>query len=520
MKTKQGLRAALYARFSSDNQRAESIDAQVRAMKKYCEQNHMIIISTYVDEAKSATSDKRPAFLKMIEDSKKHIFDVVLVHKLDRFARNRYDSAMYKRTLKQNGVRVFSVLENLDDSPESIMLESMLEGMSEYYSKNLAREVMKGLNENALQCKHNGGKPPLGYYVDDDKKLSIDEYEAKAVRLIFNRYANGYTYSEIINELINLGYTTKNGNVFAKNSLYSILTNEKYSGVYVYNKSSSADMFNRRNTHLHKDDEDIVRIAGGCPQIIDKATFDTVQKRIAENKRTAGQYNTKHRYILSGLVFCGYCDRRMTGNRRYSGRNKSLYVTYRCPTHSSLCHCKEINRYYLEDFVLDKVREYFMYKNKVSQMYLKINDYIENCNITLEDELVRLYDELTSVNGKLQNITKAIEKGAYTDDIFKRGDILQAQKDELKTEIANKKQLSKVVLADNDAMKTIDSCKQLLKNPMKPENTAFIKFAVKKVEVTNDDVKIVLNTGLSVNDDFDTVIATSRGEIYDYAIAK
>ena len=107
MNTKQGLRVALYARFSSDLQRSESIDAQIRAMRKYCEQNRMIIIDTYVDEAKSATSDKRPSFQRMIEDSKKHIFDVVLVHKLDRLSRNRYDSAMYKRTLKMNGVKVY-----------------------------------------------------------------------------------------------------------------------------------------------------------------------------------------------------------------------------------------------------------------------------------------------------------------------------------------------------------------------------------------------------------------------------
>lgn len=366
----------MYARFSSDNQRAESIDAQIRAMKKYCEQHHMIIVDTYTDEAKSATNDKRPAFLKMIEDSKKHIFDVVLVHKLDRFSRNRYDSAMYKRALKTNGVRVFSVLENLDDTPESIMLESLLEGMNEYYSKNLAREVMKGLNENALKCKHNGGQAPLGFYVNEDRLLSVNEDEAKIVRLIFDRYANGYTYDEIIKELNDKNYHTKNGKIFGKNSLYSILTNEKYMGVFVYNKSSSKDMYNRRNTHLHKPDDEIIRIVGGCPKIVDEDIFRLVQKRIDENKHTAGQYKTKHRYILSGLVFCGYCGRRMTGNRRYSGRNKSLYVTYRCLTHSSLCKCKEINRYYLEDFVLNKIKETFMYKSKVKRMYHEINKFI------------------------------------------------------------------------------------------------------------------------------------------------
>lgn len=136
-------KGVLYARYSSDNQRSESIDAQVRAMKEYCKRKNIEIVDIYVDEAKSATTDKRPAFQQMIADSSKRIFDAVIVHKLDRFARNRYDSAFYKRELKKNGVNLYSVLENLDDSPESIILESVLEGMSEYYSQNLSRETKK-----------------------------------------------------------------------------------------------------------------------------------------------------------------------------------------------------------------------------------------------------------------------------------------------------------------------------------------------------------------------------------------
>ena len=120
-------KVALYARFSSDNQRSESIDAQIRAMTAYCEQHHFVIVNTYIDEAKSATTDRRPAFQQMIADSSNHTFDILLVHKLDRFARNRYDSAVYKRELKKNGVLVYSVLENLDNSPESIMMEAMYE---------------------------------------------------------------------------------------------------------------------------------------------------------------------------------------------------------------------------------------------------------------------------------------------------------------------------------------------------------------------------------------------------------
>ncbi len=515
MNGKQGLRVVLYARFSSDLQRYESIDAQIRAMKKYCEQNRMIIVDTYVDEAKSATNDKRPSFQRMIEDSKNHYFDGIIVHKLDRFARNRYDSAMYKRTLRLNGVRVFSVLENLDDSPESIMLESLLEGMNEYYSKNLAREVMKGLRENALQCRHTGGTPPLGYYVNEDKKLSIDEKEADAVRLIFDRFAHGYSYDDIISELNHKGYYTKCGNLFKRNSLYSILTNEKYSGVYVFNKSSSKNAFGKRNTHLYKDDESIIRVPNGCPQIVDTEIFNKVQERISENKSLTGYYIAKHKYTFTGLIFCGYCGRRLHGNRKYSGRNKSLLVTYRCPTHKDQCISKEINRYYLEDFVLEKIKEYFFYKSQVKNMYHKINKYIEKKSVILQDEIAKLTQQLLSVNEARANIATAIEKGIYVEDIFNRLEELNTKKETLQAEIAKRTRMSNIEFTDDDIERTLNQCKKLLRQPTNPENREFIKSVVTKIVIYRDEVLIVLNTGLSVNDDFNTEIRVSRDEIYN-----
>lgn len=347
-------RVAIYARFSSDNQRSESIDAQIRAMKAYCKQHNLVIVKIYIDEAKSATTDKRPAFQQMIADSNNHMFDILLVHKLDRFARNRYDSAVYKRELKKNGVSVYSVLETLDNSPESIMMEAVLEGMSEYYSQNLAREVMKGMKETALQCKHTGGKPPLGYDVDKEtKRLVINEYEAETVRLIFDMYSQGYGYSSILDLLYKENRKTKNGKDFGKNSLYSILTNPKYKGVYIFNRSSAKSVAGTRNTHLYKDDEDLIMIDGGCPRIVDEETYEKVQTRITNNKDKGGRQNAKEQYLLSGKVFCKECGKAMVGNKRYSGRNKLLYVTYRCPTHRHACSNKEINRDYLEGYVTD-----------------------------------------------------------------------------------------------------------------------------------------------------------------------
>ena len=170
-----------------------------------------------------------------------------------------------KRQLKLNGVTVESVTENLDGSPESIILESMLEGMAEYYSRNLAREVMKGMKETAHQCKHTGGLPPLGYDVDPDTKLYlINEMEAAAVKLIFQRYTEGWGYKKINKELNLLGYKTKKGNEFGSNSLYEIIGNEKYTGKYIFNRTLGKQANGKRNSRKTKTEDEIIKIPGEC----------------------------------------------------------------------------------------------------------------------------------------------------------------------------------------------------------------------------------------------------------------
>lgn len=153
----------IYARYSSDNQREESIDGQIRECKEFAEKNDIRIIDTYIDRAFSATTDKRPAFQKMIKDSAKNMFDVIIVWKLDRFARNRYDSAHYKAQLRKNGVKVISANEDISEGSEGIILESVLEGMAEYYSADLSEKVIRGLTENAMKCKFNGGPITFGF---------------------------------------------------------------------------------------------------------------------------------------------------------------------------------------------------------------------------------------------------------------------------------------------------------------------------------------------------------------------
>jgi len=223
------IRAASYARYSSDNQREESIAAQERAIEEYCKRKGYVLVKRYSDEAKSATTDNRFNFQRMIEESSLGIYEVLVVHKFDRFARNRYDSAHYKRRLKLNGIKLESVLEQLDNSPESVILESVLEGMAEYYSMNLAREVRKGLNENAIKAIHNGGRPAYGLKVNPETRMyEIDEKRYKAVLMYFEGLNADLTRAEIARQINQAGFRTYTGDKFKITSFDTWAANPKY----------------------------------------------------------------------------------------------------------------------------------------------------------------------------------------------------------------------------------------------------------------------------------------------------
>lgn len=310
--TNTNVRTALYARFSSHNQREESIDAQIRAMTKYCADNNFTIVKTYADSAQTGTNCKRDEFTKMMSDVENDVFDVVIVHKLDRFSRNIDDSVMFQIKLKKYGVELKSVTENLDDTAEGVLMKTVVQGINEYYSRNLSRETMKGLMENAHHCMWTGGKPPLGYDVVD-KKLVINQHEAEAVRLIFKMANDGYGYTAIINRLNSLGYLTKRGKPFGKNSLHEILMNERYMGVFVFNKRHGGVFRKARNNHEYRDDEQIIRIENGCPQLVTPEVWQSVNKvRLALRKKAS---NRKYPYLLSGLIYCK-CGAKFHGNVR------------------------------------------------------------------------------------------------------------------------------------------------------------------------------------------------------------
>ena len=502
-------RVAQYARFSSDNQRTESIDAQVRAMNQFCKQNHWQIVATYTDEARSATTDNRPQFQQMITDSSKGLFDIVLVHKLDRFSRDRYDSAIYKKRLKKNNVTLCSVLERIDDSPESIMMESVLEGMAEYYSKNLGREVMKGMKETALQTKHTGGCPPLGYDVGEDRKLVINEHEAEAVKIIFEMFADGHGYSEIISYLNEQGYTTKRGRIFGKNSLYEILSNEKYTGVFVFNKAA-AKSDSRRNNHAYKTNDQIIRIEGGCPAIIGKKLFEKVQRIKAKNRRNTGRYHGKEFYLLTGKVFCGVCGKRIQGNLRFSGERKNRLCTYRCDEPRAICKNKENNKDYLDAYVSDLLRQKIFNKAALRRKINAVNKYIAVYNADFNEHYDSIKNELDEVITALANITEAVEKGIITDSLIERSEVLEAKKNELQTQLATLRRYEPLNL--ENYLHLINDYRNMERNT--PEFRSFVQTYIDKVVTYPYHIEVILDVGFGVTDELKETITIKRGELY------
>lgn len=225
--------AVNYLRYSSDSQTEQSIEGQMHVCQEYAKRNDILIVATYIDRAMTGTNDNRPDFQRMIKDSAKREWDYVLVYKFDRFSRNKYETAIHKKTLRDNGVKVLSATECIPNSPEAIIFESMLEGYAEYYCAELSQKVRRGMNESRHKGNFTGGFLLYGYKTEN-KKIIIDEEQSNIIRFIFEQYSAGVYVKDIIQALTLKGIFN-HGKPFARNTVYNILRNEKYSGIYHYN---------------------------------------------------------------------------------------------------------------------------------------------------------------------------------------------------------------------------------------------------------------------------------------------
>jgi DNA invertase Pin-like site-specific DNA recombinase len=411
--------AVVYARYSSHRQGEQSIEGQQAAAHKYAAENGLTIIHEYIDRAMTGRNDNRAQFQQMLKDAGKGQFGTIILWKVDRFGRNREEIAFNKYRCKKSGVKVVYVAEIIPDSPEGVILESVLEGMAEYYSKQLSQNILRGIRASAEKGQSLGGNRPLGYLTGPDKKLVIDADTAPTVRLIFDRYAAGATCAEIIKALNQKGLRTLQGKPFNKNSINRILRNEKYIGVYAY--------------------KDEIRIENAIPPLVDVETFYKVQEMLKVNKRKPIKEWNYADYILTDKLFCGKCGELMVGESGTS-RNGNVHNYYTCTKkrRQRACDKKSVRQDWIEELVLNRVH-IILYDDKLLDLiadavYTYYTD--QNSNQEFEDALNR---KLKEVETATANIIKAIEAGIINDATKKRMAELDAQRLEITAELADLK---------------------------------------------------------------------------------
>lgn len=427
-------KAVIYARFSSEKQTEQSIEGQIRDCKAYAKQNNIIIVDTYIDRAMTGTNDDRASFQRMLKDTEKGVFNIILVWKIDRFGRNREEIAFNRYKCRKNGVKVISAMEHIPDGPEGIILESLLEGMAEYYSAELRQKVRRGQYESALKGQIINASVPYGYK-NVNKKYAIDETSAPIVKEIYSRFASGELIKDIINDLNSRQLKTVRGYNFGYNSIYGILTNERYTGVYLY--------------------KDEIRIEDKIPQIIDKDLFALAQQRIKKNKRVPQRSKATFEYLLTGKAFCGLCGSNLVGD---SGTSKSgsTYGYYTCSIRKKKRSCKKktIRKDTLEKVVVELTKKYILNEetiNSIADIVVKIQE--KDRASTYLHSLERRLKETEKAIG---NLVTAIEQGIFSASTKNRLNELEAAKIDIGLAI-DKEKIAKPKITKNQVVFWLES---------------------------------------------------------------
>lgn len=487
MKTAYG-----YGRFSTSRQREESIEAQEIAIKKYCEQHNIKLVHFFADRGLSGTTDDREEFQAMLKEADKGKVDYVIIHKLDRFARNRYDSAIVRKRLADHGIKLISVLEHFDeDSPEDVILMSVLEGMAEYYSKNLSREVKKGMYRNVDKGKYNGGFLPYGYENDKETHMVvINEFEASVVRDIYKMYLDNYGYVTIAKQLNKQGLKTKRGNAWTADTVNKLLRNEKYKGVYSHGKTHVT----RHGGHQKVTKNKVWKSENTYPVIIDESTWNAAHAKRQQMKPRVG---VKERYLLVGYAKCEKCGRNYIGSSSSKIINNELYCYrfYTCSGHNrKKCDAKIIRADLLEDIVIDYIEEVFF--NEKS-----LNQYLDDLTNALSQE----YDDKEQLKNIKQQIKSLTSKKDRLVDLYICDSITKSVYDQKIKEIdyqlnalyeAEKGLQNKPVnLSKKDVKKIIMKIMKERKNNENYRKT-LINCFLKDIVISDEKVEITLKNGL------------------------
>lgn len=423
------MNAVIYARYSSHSQTEQSIEGQLRDCHEYARRYDINVVGEYIDRATSGMTDERPDFQRMIADAAKKQFERVIVWKLDRFARNRYDSALYKHRLKQYGIRVISAMENVGEGDESILLEALLEASAEYYSLDLKKKIKRGQRENIAKGKYCGGPIPYGYKLIDGK-LRVDGKTAPTVRFLFEQYASGVPMKEIIDELTRRGVRGSRGGALTYNTFSRVLTNTTYIGQYKY----KGDV-----------------VPGLAEPMIDADLFERTQAVVKANAHAPAANKAEVDYLLQGKAFCGKCGSHMVGESG-RGKNGDTYYYYACANRKKRHTCKKKNekKDFIEWYVVEQTVQYVLTPQHIENVAKAIvaqydNEFSGSKMDECEKQIRQLDRELNKLVDALIDAPKAAHKR-----IYEKMESLEAQKAAAESDLIKLRIASDIRLTESE----------------------------------------------------------------------
>lgn len=434
-------RVVAYARFSSSNQREESIDAQLRAIQDYCERNGYKLVAIYTDEAQSGKTDNRDDFKNMIDDIMKEKVDIdaVLVHKFSRFARNKYDSALYKKRLRDIGIKVISVTQPIDDSPEGRILESLIEAMDEYYSENLALEVKKGMLENALKGKHTGGGKILGLSVDAEGYYYPDE-NASIVHRIFKEYADGVPKTQIVDRLNREGYRNQYGRPFQVRTITDLLHNEKYIGNFVYNHTQT----------------EVIRLEGIIKDpIVEEDLWNKVQKL---RKDSGKPKHRKRKYLMTGKMRCGICGFTYCGSGgKKKNKNGDMAAYYKCQgkiKNRNGCSNPSLNKDYYEKLVVDTITKAVLTDDAIENIAIGVVEQLEKERKSPQVSTAKLKKQLDKIKDKQSRLMELYLDGGMERKVLDdKNSVLKEERKHIEEQIEKNLYLERSIMFEVEDVK-------------------------------------------------------------------
>ena len=407
------MNVAIYARVSSDKQDVDlSLTAQLKALREFAAKNGHTVVREYVDEAESGRTVNRPTFQEMIREARQKPppFEGILVWKLSRFARNREDSIIYKSLLRKLGVQVVSISEPIDNSPTGQMLEGIIEVMDEFYSKNLAQDVVRGMREAVSRGFSVSSGAPYGFrrvQVNDGgkmrAKLEPDEARAPVIRRIYDDACHCLGVKEIASRLNQDGVASPKGGRWGKATVYKILTNEIYAGTLVWGASG---------TYHGAAGLKPLRVENAVTPLVSMELFRQVQGLLhSRSPKVIAPRRVTSQYLLSGILKCGQCGASMFGVGAKSGQ----FHYYVCSTAyrqgSKVCGERPVRRERMDDFAIAKIVPAVLRDENITRIVDILNEEKAQESATATDRVNTFEHELNGVAQRLERLYEALETG-------------------------------------------------------------------------------------------------------------